>query len=518
MTEKEITAVESPALAKASTQVYTMPGSDYSVSWPSSYTGYKPWSPSDVDKLEFTKHGSWKRVVADCRYYYKRDPFASTVVNKIIDIAINDIVVHSGEARESIIKVVEGIKTPMLLFLRNAALEYLTTGLLVPEITFEAVNKKGLHKLGIKRFPELILPTDMWIRDSATIIIKDPMIGSRKSYFMELPEKLIYFISNKGKYQDGSEDPKLYKQIAEEYPEIVKAVLAGEKKILLENPLVIQGRTLANESYPIPYMYSALESLKHKRNLKRMDYSLAARVITAIQLIKMGSDEFPLTEDNEDQLDDLKNEMKWRESQSDRNSERIFQLFANHTVSIEWIFPDVDILLDDAKYKSVNQDIGIALGFPRILVTGETERTQTSDPEIATISPLNTMERIREAIFPIVERIIDTIVIENKLGGQPEVAWKPINLMAMSDFVSGIQELYLSGNLSRESYDSVFGFDLYEELVNRSKEKKLLDELNLEEFAPVPHSNQPEGGGGGTKPTPKKPAPKKPTPKVKKSA
>lgn len=508
MTEKEATAVKS-SLAKASSQVYTMPGS---ISWPANYKGGTPWSPSDIDKLGFTNHKNWKRVIEDCRYYYKRDPFASTVINKVIDIAINDIVVHSGEARESVVKIVEGIRIPLLLFLRSAALEYLTTGLLVPEMTFETVGKKDLHKLGIKRFPKLILPTDMWIRDSATIVIKDPMIGGKKSYYLEFTEEMIYFISNKGKYQDGSKDVELYNQIARDYPEIVTAINAGEKKILLENPFVIQARTLSNESYPIPYLYPALESLKHKRNLKRMDYSIAARVITAIQLIKMGDKDFPLTEDNEDQLDDLKAEMKWRESQSNKHTERIFQLFANHTVTIEWVFPAVETLLDDTKYKSVNQDIGVALGFPRILITGETERTQTSDPEIATISPLNTMERIREAIFPIVERIVDTIVVENKLGGQPEVAWKPINLMAMSDFVDGIKELYMSGNLSRESFSAAFGFDLYEELVSRSKEKELLDELDLDEFAPVPHSNQPEGGGNTTSPK------KKPTPKPKKKS
>jgi hypothetical protein len=505
--EKEVTAeIKTPKLVKAS--------ADYSIMWPSTNIGTTPWSPSEVDKLEFVDHADWTNIVADCRYYYKRDPFAATVINKIVDLAINDIVIHAGGARDSIVKIVDGFKNPLLLFLRNAALEYLTTGLVVPEISFDAVPRNDLHKLGITRFSNLILPVDMWIRDAATIIVKDPMFGGRKSYFMEIPKELIYFIKNEGKYEDQSEDKELYEKMKEENPEIVAAVLAGEKKVLLDNPFVIQYRTLANEAYPTPYLFPALESLKHKRNMKRMDYSIASRVITAIQLIKMGSDEFPLTEDNEDQLDELKKEMKWRESQTDKNIERIFQLFGNHTLSIEWIFPDIDLLLDDTKYRSVNQDIAVALGFPRILVTGETERTQTSDPEIATISPLNTMERIRESIFPIIARIIDTIVNENNLGGQPEVAFKPINLMAMSDFVDGIKELYLSGNLSRESFDAVFGFDLFEELHKRAEEKELMKELGVEEFAPVPFSEEPVGNTT----TPKKPAKKKPAPKKKPNA
>ena len=501
MTEKEATAeIKTPKLVKAS--------ADYSIMWPTTSRGTAPWSPSEIDKLEFVKHDDWKVVLESCRYYYKRDPFASTVVNKIVDLAINDIVIHKGEARDSIIGIVEGIKGQLLHFLRNAALEYLTTGLVVPEVSFDTVPRKELHRMGIKRFGSLNLPIDMWIRDAATIIIKDPMFGGRKSYFMEIPKELIYFIKNKGKYEDQSEDKELYQKIKEENPEIVKAALAGEKKVLLENPFVIQYRTLTNDAYPTPYLFPALESLKHKRNLKRMDYSIASRVITAIQLIKMGSDEFPLTEDNEDQLEELKKEMKWREGQTDKNVERIFQLFGNHTLSIEWIFPDIDILLDDTKYRSVNQDIAVALGFPRILVTGETERTQTSDPEIATISPLNTMERIRESIFPIIDSIIDTIVNENNLGGRPEVAFKPINLMAMSDFVEGIKELYLSGNLSRESFDAVFGFDFFEEQTKRAEEQKLMKELKVDEFAPVPFSEEPKGSGT----TPKKPAPKKKKP------
>ncbi len=457
--------------------------------------GFTPWSAQDIDKLDFNAK-EWKDVVASCRYFYKRDPFASTVINKVIDLSINDIIVRKGEARKAILPILSAIRVDLLIYLRSVALEYLLSGLVVPEITFEEVGKVELHEMGIRRFEKLLLPTDMWIRDPASIIIKNPMIGGKKSYFVEVPKKLRFFIQSKGKYPDGGKDKALYLEIKKAMPDFVKQVDAGEEEILLENPLVIQSRTVTSESYPIPYMFPAIESLKHKRNLRRMDYSIASRVITAIMLVRIGNDEYPLTEDNEDQLDTLKTKMKWRETSSSKDMERIFQLFGNHTLDISWVFPDTVTLLDDNKYKNVNQDISIALGFPKILVTGETERTQTSDAEIATISPLNTMERIRESIFPIVDRIIDTIVVENKLGGNPDVQFKPINMMATSAFVEGLVELYNSGNLSRESYDAAFGFDLHEELDKRSVEKKMIAELGVDEFAPVPFSAKPGDTGG----------------------
>lgn len=469
----------------------------YSILQPYNKTPF-PWTPQDVDKLDFSAK-EWKDVVASCRYYYKRDPFVSTVINKVIDLAINDIIVREGDARKSIKGILDAIRVDLMLYLRSVALEYLLSGLVVPEITFEELNKSQLHELGIKRFERLLLPTDMWIRDPASIIVQNPMIGGKKSYFVEVPKDLRFFIQNKGKYPNGDMDKALYKEIKKAMPDFVRKINAGDENILLENPLVIQSRTITAEAYPIPYMFPALESLKHKRNLRRMDYSIASRVITAIMLVRIGDKDFPLTEDNEDQLETLKQKMKWRETSSSKDMERIFQLFGNHTLDISWVFPDTTTLLDDNKYRNVNQDISIALGFPKILVTGETERTQTSDAEIATISPLNTMERIRESIFPIVDRIIDTIVVENKLGGSPDVQFKPINMMATSAFVDGLIELYNSGNLSRESYDAAFGFDLHEELNKRAIEKEMMDDMGLDEFAPVPFSAKPGETGGGSK-------------------
>ncbi len=482
METKEATAVkEVKMLHKAKAQNYSL-----MTPW---QKGSYPWIPEDVDKLEFDDT-SWHKIVNECRYFYRRDPFVSTVVNKIVDLAINDLIIRQGTARETVPKVFLALKGKILDFLRQAALEYLISGLVIPEIEFELVGKEGLLELGIKRFRKLTIPTDMWVRDPTLMEIRDPMFGGRVSYFMEIPEELKNFIQNKGVYQTGTEDKKLYRELVERYPEMVRAAEKGEK-LLLDNPLAIRKRYITGNPYPIPYLFSTIESLKHKRNLRRMDYSIAARVITAIMLVRLGDKDFPLTEDNEEQLEELRTEMLWREASNSKEVERVFQLFGNHTLDISWVFPDVDALLDDVKYKNVNQDIAVGLGFPRILITGETERSFASDPEIATISPIQTMERIRDALFPIVSRIVDTLSMVNDFGGTLEVMFKPINMMAVSSFIEGIKELYTSGNISREEFASIFGFDWYETVVKRAKESEKLKELGVDEFAPVPFSPKP---------------------------
>jgi len=254
--------------------------------------------------------------------------------------------------------------------------------------------------------------------------------------------------------------------------------------------LIVRRKPMTGTKYPVPYLYPALESLKHKRNLRRMDYSLASRVITAIQLFKLGDKDFPVTEDDESAFDDIKNQMTWRNS-SGRDLERIYQLFANHTLQIEWVMPDVKALLDDAKYGSINTDIFFALGFPRILTTGETEKTGTSSAEFAMISPVKSMENMQEKLLTILKDIVYQISDRNKLKDVPEVKFKKINLYAIADFLQIMTSLYDTGNISRETYDEAFGFDFIDEMNIKEDEEKLLKEKKLGSYAPMPFAAEP---------------------------
>jgi len=50
------------------------------------------WSPNEVDKLESYDINKFKKVVSSCRFFYRNDPIASTVINKMVEIGITSLV------------------------------------------------------------------------------------------------------------------------------------------------------------------------------------------------------------------------------------------------------------------------------------------------------------------------------------------------------------------------------------------------------------------------------------------
>lgn len=467
-------------LAKKAVAAFFVPQSSYR-------SDISVWGSSSVDKLSFEDHDSFVKIIKDCRFFFRHEPIATTVVTKMVALAINDIIIPQNNVSKTDYQIYESLEEDVIKFIRKAALEFLTTGLVVPEITLTALNRKQLREKGIQRLDTLLYPTKMWLRDAQDITIKRPFITDEESYFFNVPQEILSFITSGGTYDDGSVDKELYMEIVKLYPDFVNQIKRGETKILLDNPLIVKSTILSDSQYPIPFLYPGLESFKHKRNLRRMDYSIAARVISAILHVKAGNDNFPLTEDQQDFLDDLETKFRWREGFSQDDVERVFTLFTNHTVELKWIFPDVTALLENKKYDAVNQDIILALGFPRILITGETEKSFTSDPEIATLSPTSVMEVMRDALMPIVEKIFYEVREKNNLlSPLPDIEFKPINLLGLRLFFEGVQKLYDTGNLSRTSFAESYGFNLSEELEQRKEEEQMLKDMKLDISTPAP--------------------------------
>jgi|WetSurSiteA1Bulk_404760.scaffolds.fasta_scaffold13811_2 hypothetical protein len=470
-----------------------------------------PWSPSDVDKLEAVDATQFKKATEACRFFYRRDPIASSVVNKMVDIGINDLIFHKNNLSENEMMVFKAIKPQLMDFAEAMALEFLVSGLVFPEVSYAPIGKDKLKDYNIKKYELLTLPQNMWLRDPETITIEKSILTDEPTYYTEIPGDVIYFVQHKGQYPDGTVDVELYEKLKAMYPAFVLAIEQGKTKFKLENEYAIRRRVLSDTAYPLSYLYSAIEAMKHKRNLRRMDYSIASRVISAIMLVKLGSDLFPLVAgEGEEQLSQIRTQLAWRGT-ADRDIERIYTLYGNHTLDISWVFPPIEALVDDAKYKEVNQDILFALGFPRILITGESERSNSSDPQYATMSPVKTMDNFRNKIIEVIRSVVREVALRNKFANIPLVKFAPLQLSEFATFVTALKDLYERGNLSRTEYDKYFGYDFMDEMGKRKIENEELKKNGLEEFAPTPNSRAPVGAGTepqSTPDTPTKPAKK----------
>jgi len=460
----------------------------------------KTYSTKVVDKAAFDE------TITLCRFFYRTEPVVSTVINKLVEIGINDIIISKSGLSENEFRVFLALKPRLLEFAETMAQELLLSGLVVPEIGYGPVDKDEIFELGIKKYSKLIFPISMWVRDPKSIQINSSLMSDSPSYYVIIPDDVVYFIKNSGKYSNGDEDKDLFDSLKTYYPEFVKKVLAGEKKFLIDNKLIIRRKYLSDCAYPIPYIESSLDALQHKRKMRRMDYSIMDKVISAIMHVKVGSDEYPVTSSEEDKtvFSDLRNQLMMR-FQTDLNLERIFQLITNHTVDISWVFPETGLLTERGRYDDINEEILFGLGFPRILITGESAKTGTSNPEVAIMSPVKTMESIRRKILKVIRDICKTVAEENSFK-VPMVKFTALNLHSFVDFMTNLEKLYNMSGVSRSSVAEYLGYDFEEEADKLETEEALIKEKGLSEFGQQPFSRTPVGGAGGTGKQPVDPA------------
>ena len=458
---------------------------------PDSQSGYL--FNQKVDRMEVPE--KYHDLIKVCRFFYKRDPIAGTVLNKLVDCAITPLNNRQGECSDEEFEVYNAINDMLQEFFRNVCLEYLLSGMVVPHYEWIRIRGSELsQKLNSRR--RVTVPDNIWFRDPATITVKRAAIPNKRYYYVTVDSKTIAFIRNNGKYSDGTVDKETYDELVKNYPEFVKAVKALKgttMKIKLEDIRPILAKTLPEEDYPLPYMANALESLMHKRNLKRMDYSIAARVIAAIQLIKLGSDEFPCTDDTD--FDQIKHQMNYRTNAG--QAERIYQLFANHTLVIEWVFPDTEAMLNREKYSLVDDDIIAAFGFPRTLITGETIRSNVSGgSDFAAFSPIASMEAIRDRLVEWTKELYREIQSRNKFKNRPEPKFSPMRLYKLLDLNTIGQALYQEGNISRKSREELVGIDYETELERKSTEEQEYKDRGIEPAPVLPFSSPQIGQPG----------------------
>lgn len=402
------------------------------------------------------KLGKYHDHIKVIRWFYKFDPIASTVVNRMADMATTVIrnrrktKLNADAVDDATQAYFDALVKKLRPFIKQMALEYLLHGMVIPAYTLEKTRGDLLsERLGRKRYT---LPTNLWIRNPDNIELKRRPIGTDRQIFLKIPKDDIDLIQNKGVRSDGTEDKEGYKFLVENFPEYVDAIRKGKTKFELTDVKAILRKLVSYDEYPTPFLVDALGALQHKAYLKTMDKVIVSRAIEAIRQIKVGDKDFPA---NDDDILAVQATVE----QNSSSGERVFNLFTNHTVVIEWIFPPLDALLNEAKYAEPNADIFLAVGFPRILTTGETLRSNSSDSKIASLGPKATLEDMREAIIEWLTELYRILGEKNGFNRVPEPYFAPI---ATTDYTALVQfavDAMSAGAISKDTIAQLYGSD-----------------------------------------------------------
>jgi hypothetical protein len=280
---------------------------------------------------------------------------------------------------------------------------------------------------------------------------------------INIPSDDINFIKSKGKRSDGTLDTEAYQDIATRLPDYCAAIESGQTTFAIDDYIIFR-KLLPYNDYPIPYLAPALMALDHKRYLKMMDRATASRAIEAIRHIKVGSDEYPADDDD----------INAAKEAIDQTSsiERVYNLFTNHTLSIEWVIPPLDSLLNTSKYDAANSDIFFALGFPRILTVGETEKSNSADNKIASLGIMSTLMGIQSDILEWIKHVYADVADRNNITKVPEPFFTPVALADVTSLIQYAQQMLDAGVISKDTAASFYASSYETELEQREYEDK----------------------------------------------
>jgi hypothetical protein len=396
----------------------------------------------------------YRKQVQLSRWFYENDAIAGTVINRMADMAITQLRnrrsgVKSNNVDDQTFTFYNAVAKKLKPFIKHMATEFLIHGLVVPAYTTTVIRGDLLSQsLGRRRY---VVPDQLWARNVDNIVLKRKPVGTDRQIWLKIPKEDIDLILGKGKRQDGTTDILSYNYLLDNFPEYISAVEAGKTLFPLDDSYAVMRKITSYKDYPIPFLSNALPALQHKLYLKTLDRAMASRAIEAIRHIKTGSDEFPAEQSD---VDSLKNEIA-----NSSTGNRIFNFVTNHTVTMAWIIPPLDVLLSETKYIEPNADIFLALGFPRVLTVGETQRSNASDSKIASLGPRATLDDMRDAILLWVEFVYKDIAERNKLVNIPVPYFSPITTQDMTALTQFAVNAMLNGAISKDIIAQIYGSD-----------------------------------------------------------
>ena len=450
------------------------------------FIGDVPWAapgtmPIAQGKMNWSAFGRlntnpscYEEELFQSRFFYRCDPTASTVLNRMAELAAGKIKNRKDDCTDEEFAYFNSLIERITILLSTCALEYLISGMAVPDYgTVRVMGNRLDPSLSRKRY---IVPDHMWVRNPENIILKRVPFGPERRVYLRIPPEEAAFINNKGEYPDGTRDEDLYNTLVRDFPEYIAAIRQGKSQIPLPHVRPILRKIMPTNDYPQPFLVPALAAMKHKLRIKEMDHSIATKAIEAILHIKAGNDEFPVT-DEDTILDDLKLQMQARNTNA--ADQLFYKLYTDHTVELEYIYPELEALLTPAKYEAVDSDIFMAMGFSRVLLVGESAKSNAGAGPQIILGPVSMLQEIRDRLLEWIRALYKELAEINNFTHTPAPFFDPLVASDMTTLVSNAPQALKSGVISKNTYAALYGTDFATEQRQIELEVKTIAESEV---------------------------------------
>lgn len=431
------------------------------------YSLYPPIIPGlQMDMRPELQVRPYNETIRLSRFFYQNEPIAATVISRIAEITVTKLrnnrqsITNNGVLSDEEYNLFNGIASIIQPYLQAIILSYLIDGMAIPQYEITKVMGNRLNpNLGRTRY---FVPQKIWIRDPSYVRLYRTLNGYGRRAMIQIPSDDINFITSNGRRSDGTYDTEAYIELTDRLPDYVAAIKSGKTTFPIDDYIIFR-KLMPYNDYPIPYLAPALMALDHKRYLKMLDRATASRAIEAIRHIKVGSDEYPADDDD---IDAAKSALEQTSS-----IERVYNLFTNHTLSMEWVVPPMESLLNTEKYDAANADIFFALGFPRILTVGETEKSNSADNKIASLGIMSTLLGIQNDILEWIKHVYADVAERNNVTRIPEPYFTPILLADVTSLIQYAEVMQENGTISKNTIAGLYGSSFETELEQRIYEK-----------------------------------------------
>jgi len=284
-------------------------------------------------------------------------------------------------------------------------------------------------------------------------------------------------------------------ELSEEEKEMIKTLPADIKKaaeeggeLLLDSRLVgtIFYRKQPYERYARPRTTRVFDTIDYKKALKEADLSTLDGISNYILKITIGSDEFPVT--SQEELEAV--------AQLFNTPSKSFDVVWNHTLKVEKVVsPEIEAILGKDKYEQVNEDLTGGLAITRALIDGVGD-LGAGESALVIKGLTEEINYLRKLVSRWIYKEYRQIAEAVGFDSFPKIRWDEGVLKDTIMYMSTLAQLVDRRMLSYRTALEALGFDYPNELANMETELPLVTKGTFGIVgSPFQQAKAPAGGG-----------------------